>query len=104
MSDRKRTLSSGRPSGTFSAPTSANGTRAYSAWPPANPPVMWEYPKMPAVEKPHIFSAIHAFGLDVSHSEKRPLRHDQQRPHEIGNATTTRSPVLTFRTSDPVST
>jgi short-subunit dehydrogenase len=35
---RKRTCSSVRPCGTLIGPTSAYGTRRYSAWPPAYPP------------------------------------------------------------------
>src|SRR3954447_8130914 len=39
MSERKSTDSSGTPFSILIGPTSANGTRAYSAWPPAKPPV-----------------------------------------------------------------
>jgi hypothetical protein len=35
MSERNNTLSSSMPSGTTIGPTSAKGTRANSAWPPA---------------------------------------------------------------------
>jgi hypothetical protein len=42
MSDRNSTCSSLKPFSIFSGPTSANGTRAYCAWPPANPPSMCE--------------------------------------------------------------
>jgi hypothetical protein len=42
MSERKSTFSSGRSSSILSGPTSANGTRAYCAWPPAYPPSMCE--------------------------------------------------------------
>ena len=46
-SDRKSACSSVTSSGTFNGPKSANGTRAYSACPPAKPPVMCPYPKIP---------------------------------------------------------
>src|SRR3954471_23572144 len=85
-------------------PTSANGTRAYSAWPPAYPPVRWEYPKIPAGECPHIFSAIQAFGLEFSHTEKFPCWQEKQLPQAMGKGTTTRSPTFRFFTLFPVST
>src|SRR4051812_26236465 len=105
MSDRNSTCSSVSPSGTLIGPTSANGTRAYSAWPPANPPVRWEYPKMPAVAWPNIFCAIHAFGLVFSQTENNPCRQEKQVPQAIGNGTTTRSPTFKLPLSPrPVST
>ncbi len=52
---------------------------------------------------PHSFSAIHAFGLEFSHSENRPLPHIAHAPQAIGNGTTTRSPVLRFFTPRPTS-
>jgi hypothetical protein len=70
MSDRKRTCSSDSVEGTFKGPTSANGTRAYSAWPPATPPIMWEYPKSAAGDAPYSCSAIQAFGLELSQSDQ----------------------------------
>jgi hypothetical protein len=90
--------------GDLDRPTSANGTRAYCACPPGYPPSMWEEPKRPAGDRPQTCSAIQAFGFEFSQSEKSCCRHDQQRPHEIGNGTTTRSPTARFRTASPTST
>src|SRR5690242_4681192 len=104
MSDRNNTCSSVKPSGTLMGPTSANGTRAYSACPPAYPPSRCEYPKIPAGECPHNFSAIQAFGLEFSHTEKSSRWHEKQLPHAIGNGTTTRSPFCRFVTPPPTST
>src|SRR5204863_7370129 len=98
MSDRKRTFSSERSVGTLIGPTSANGTRAYSACPPANPPSMCEYPKIPDGERPISLSAIQKFGFEFSQSENNPPWHDRQLPHAIGNGTTTRLPALRFFT------
>ena len=42
MSERNRACSSLMPSGTLTGPTSAKGTRRYSAWPPGMPPSRWE--------------------------------------------------------------
>ena len=42
MSLRNRTSSSSMSSGIFVGPTSANGTRTYSACPPSKPPVVCE--------------------------------------------------------------
>src|SRR5690242_13282904 len=104
MSDRNRTFSSGMPSGIFSGPTSANGTRAYCACPPAYPPVKWEYPNKPEVVYPYSFSAIQALGLELSHSDHNSLLQKKQLPHAIVNGTTTRSPTLSFEFSCPTST
>ena len=49
MSERNSTLSSSMPSGITMGPISAYGTRAYSACPPAYPPVRCEYPKAAAI-------------------------------------------------------
>src|ERR1051326_6814071 len=81
LSERNSTCSSGSPSGILSGPTSAKGTRAYWACPPANPPNICEYPKAPAGEWPHSFLAIQALGLEFSHSEKRLRLHEKQPPH-----------------------
>src|SRR3954454_6581797 len=94
MSDRNRTWSSLRSLSIFNGPMSANGTRAYSAWPPAYPPVRCEYPKIPAVGNPNIFSANAALGLVFSHKENWPRSHARHAPHAIGNGTTTRSPTV----------
>ena len=59
---------------------------------------MCEYPKMPHGEYPHIFSAIHALGFEFSQSEYSSRWHMMQRPHAIGNGTTTRSPGRRFLT------
>src|SRR3954462_6384176 len=59
---------------------------------------------MPQGECPHSFSAIQALGLVFSHREKVPFLHEVQRPHEMGNGTTTRSPIARFFTAEPSST
>jgi hypothetical protein len=82
-----------RPGGTRSGPTSANGTRTYSAWPPANPPVRCEYPKIPETGCPNIFSDAPAFGLEFSQHDHSPRTHAVHAPQAIGNGTTTRSPT-----------
>jgi hypothetical protein len=59
---------------------------------------------MPQGEWPNIFSAIHAFGFEFSHSENSSCWQKKHLPHEMGKETTTRSPTfLSFR-SGPVST
>src|SRR5436853_7302605 len=100
-SERKRICSSGTPSGILIGPTSANGTRAYCAWPPANPPVMCEYPNRPDVVKPYSFSAIQAFGFVLSHSDQSCFSQKKQLPHAIVKGTTTRSPTFSFVFSLP---
>src|SRR5688500_4192353 len=104
MSVRNNTWSSCRCSGTFKGPMSANGTRANSAWPPAYPPRMCEYPKIPHGEYPHSFSTIHALGLEFSHSEYMSRSHCAQCPQAIGKGTTTRSPTARLWTPVPTST
>ena len=69
MSVRNSTFSSGRCPGTLNAPKSANGTRTYSACPPANPPSMCEYPNRADGECPIASSAILAFGFETSQHE-----------------------------------
>src|SRR4030088_3088728 len=49
-------------------------------------------------------SAIHAFGLELSHSDVLPSLQLRQVPHEIVNGTSSRSPRLTFFTALPTST
>ena len=104
MSDRNSTWSSLRSFSILIGPTSANGTRAYSAWPPAKPPVRWEYPNMPALACPHSFSAMPALGLEFSQTEKNPALQELQPPQAIGNGTTTRSPICRLPTPEPSST
>src|SRR5262245_19139275 len=104
ISDRKSTCSSDNEDGTLMGPTSANGMRAYSAWPPAYPPSMCEYPNRPAGERPHSFSAIQALGFEFSHSENCSPWQKKQLPQAIGNGFTIRSPTLRLRTPDPTST
>src|SRR5258705_5993719 len=101
MSDRKTTFSSGNPSGIFSGPTSAQGTRAYCACPPAYPPIMCVYPNNPDGEYPIIFSAIHAFGLVLSQSDQSCFWQKKQFPQAMVNGTTTRSPTRHFPWSTP---
>src|SRR5213080_2591926 len=104
MSDKNSTCSSGRSGGTTSGPTTANGTRAYCACPPAYPPYMCEYPNRPDPEYPYTFSAICAFGLELSqsdHSERRQKKHD---PQAMANGTTTLFPFFRLRTALPIST
>src|SRR5580704_6911197 len=93
ISERNRTWSSGIPDGILIGPTSAKGTRMYSACPPANPPSMCEYPNNPAGDWPIALRAISAFGFEVLHREKRPFLQKKHSPHEIVNGTTTRSPI-----------
>src|SRR6266550_852841 len=104
MSERNNTCSSDKCSGILIVPTSANGTRAYCAWPPAKPPSMCVYPYIPAGEWPKNFWATHAFGLVFSQSEYNSRRQKKQFPQEIGKDTTTRSPVFSFFTALPTST
>ena len=59
-------FSSGTSSGIASRLTSPNGTRTYSAWPPAKPPVKCEYPKMPAVLPPYM-ALVMVLELVISH-------------------------------------
>src|SRR3954465_2437436 len=103
MSERKTTCSSVNPSGILIGPTSANGTRRYSACPPGKPPSMCEYPNKPAGEWPMILAAIGAFGFEVSQGEKSPCWQNQHCPQEMVNGTTTRSPFLSLVTADPTS-
>src|SRR3712207_2772977 len=104
MSDKNSACSSDIPAGILIGPTSAKGTRAYSACPPAYPPNICEYPKIPEGEWPHSFSAIHAFGFEFSHNENIFLLQEKHPPHAIGNGTTTRSPFRRLRTRGPTST
>src|SRR3954462_6745338 len=85
MSVRNRTFSSGRWSGTLRAPTSANGTRTYSACPPAYPPYMCEYPNSPDPEYPYTVSAILAFGFELSHGLQRALWQKKHPPQAMLN-------------------
>lgn len=93
MSVSSTTWSSVRSSGTLKGPTSAKGTRTYSACPPAYPPIRCEYPKIPAGEWPNRVSAIPALGLELSQQLNSPRLQKKQFPHEMGNGTTTRSPT-----------
>src|SRR4051794_35844182 len=90
--------------GTFRGPTSAKGTRRYSAWPPAKPPVKCEYPKMPAGEWPMIFAAVAAFGFELSQQENNPFLQKKHSPQLIVNGTTTLSPTFKLLTAEPTST
>src|SRR5436190_19924768 len=92
MSDRNNTCSSGRPDSIFSGPTSANGTRKYSACPPGNPPSMCEKPNNPAGECPIALRAISALGFEVSQQEYKVFWQKKQLPQAMVNGTTTRSP------------
>ena len=56
-------------SGTWIAPTSAYGTRTYSACAPAKPPSAWLYAKQPPTDEPHSVSVSAGFGLPLSHNE-----------------------------------
>src|ERR1700761_81572 len=63
-SERYNPFSSGTLSGNFKRLTSPNGTRTYSACPPANPPVKCEYTNIPAVRPPYIaFASVLLFVL-----------------------------------------
>src|SRR4051794_15563044 len=104
MSVRNNTCSSLRPFSILSGPTSAYGTRTYSACPPANPPNKCEYPNSPAGECPHIFSAIQALGLEFSHNENIVRWQKKHFPQEMLKGTITRSPTLSFFTLLPTST
>jgi hypothetical protein len=59
---------------------------------------------MPHDAWPSIFSAIHAFGFEFSHSDVAPASHGAQLPQAMGKGTTTRSPTARFFTSGPTST
>src|SRR5687767_13106891 len=65
---------------------------------------MCEYPNRPADENPYSFSAIHAFGFELSHADHSWLLQNQHRPHEIVKGTTTRSPTLSLVFSEPTAT
>src|SRR5918997_3428752 len=58
---------------------------------------------MPQGDWPNIFWAMGALGFEFSHSENICFSQKKQLPHEIGNETTTRSPVFNFLTSGPQS-
>ena len=73
MSDRNSTCSSVRPAGTLIGPTSANGTRAYSACPPAIAAEHVRVAEQRRGEWPHSFSAIHAFGFEFSQQREQLL-------------------------------
>src|SRR4051812_44762498 len=103
MSERNSTCSSVSPFGILIGPTSANGTRAYCAWPPANPPVMCEYPNRPDVVKPYRFSAIQAFGFVCAHSDKTSSPQKNKVPDEIEKGTPTRPPTFSSVFSLPTS-
>src|SRR6478752_10784349 len=94
MSERKSTCSSDRLWGTFTGPTSANGTRTNCAWPPGYPPYMCEYPKSADPEYPYSFSSIQAFGFELSQSDQSPSLQKKHWPHAIVKGTTTRSPIF----------
>src|SRR5580704_14696972 len=104
MSDRNSTCSSGRPDSILSGPTSAKGTRRYSACPPGNPPIMCEKPNKPAGACPIAFLAISAFGFDVSQQENNDFLQKKHSPQEIVNGTTTRSPFFRLVIALPTST
>src|SRR5689334_1593346 len=104
MSERNTTFSSGSEDSILIGPTSANGTRRYSAWPPANPPSMCEKPNNPAGECPIALRAISAFGFDVSQHEKSVFLQKKHSPQAMVKGTTTRSPALRLVTPDPTST
>ena len=55
--------------GILNGPTSAKGTRRYSACPPAKPPSICEKPNSPAGDCPIALRASLALGLEVSHRE-----------------------------------
>src|ERR1044072_8895442 len=59
---------------------------------------------MPHGEWPQNFSASLALGLEFSHNENISFSQKKQLPHEIGNGTTTRSPLLRLVTAEPTST
>src|SRR3954463_1782217 len=65
---------------------------------------MCEYPNSPEPEKPYSFSAIHAFGFELSHADHNCRSQKKQWPHAIVNGTTTRSPTLSFVLALPTST
>src|SRR4029450_2881336 len=104
MSDRNSTCSSERPFSILSGPTSANGTRAYSACPPAKPPVRCEDPNAHDPDCPSPFSASAALGFEFSHNDQLSCRHCQHSPQAIVNGTTTRSPTFSVLTLAPTST
>src|SRR4051812_46091486 len=101
MSDRKSTCSSERSDSIRMGPTSANGTRTYSACPPAYPPVRCEYPNRPDIENPYAFSDTTAFGFELSQHDQSCFLQNQQFPHAIVNGTITRSPFLSLARSTP---
>src|ERR1700722_657134 len=103
ISDRKRTFSSGRSDSILNGPTSAYGTRKYSACPPAYPPSIWENPNNPAGDWPISSRATSAFGFDESQSENSSRLQYQQVPHEMVNGTTTLSPFFSRVTPLPTS-
>jgi hypothetical protein len=104
MSERNSTCSSSSPDSILIGPTSACGTRRYSACPPAKPPSMCENPNSPAGECPITLRAISALGLVVSHAENSVRSQKKHDPHAITNGTTTRSPFFNFVTPLPTST
>ena len=79
-SEANSARSSETPSGIGNAPWSANGTRMYSAWLPAQPPSACEYPKQPPMDWPHSASVIPGLGLPLSHSDHSSCGQYQQLP------------------------
>src|SRR5205823_13876761 len=65
---------------------------------------MCEYPNNPDPEKPYSFSAIQAFGFELSHRDQSCRSQKKQRPQAIVNGTTTRSPTFNLVFSVPTST
>src|SRR3546814_16472963 len=104
MSDRNSTCSAARPAGTLIGPTSANGTRRYSAWTPGKPPSMWQYPNRPDGDWPITLAAIPALGFDRSHSENSFLSQKTHSPQAMLNGTTTRAPTFSRAFADQTST
>ena len=104
MSERNSTFSSGRSDSILIGPTSACGTRRYSACPPVYPPTRCENPNSPAGEWPIAFSATLALGLVVSQHENSVFWQKKHDPQEMVNGTTTRSPFFSLVTLLPTST
>lgn len=93
-------FSSGTSSGIASRLTSPNGTRTYSAWPPAKPPVKCEYPKMPAVLPPYM-ALVMVLELVISHWDESFCLQKKQSPQAIWNETTYRFPTSMPLTEGP---
>ena len=96
MSERNSTCSSVSVVGTLIGPTSANGTRDVLGLAAGVAAAACASSRRgPTPEWPYSFSAIPAFGFELSQSDHSSRSQKQQWPQAMVNGTTTRSP--TFR-------